>query len=217
MALPAMRRVKSRMSKLMQILSSVRGGIRAAVHRLPALRVRAYLRARHAEVDLATMQVNGRPVIMLGEGSRLRIGRGFFINSGPIDSIDNGRCSKIVVYDGATLEIGDYSGISNTVILCLQSIRIGSHVNIGAGTMIFDSNFHSSDWRERVNRATDTHYKTSPVSIGDVVFIGARSIICKGVHIGDHAMVAAGSVVVKDIPADELWGGNPARFIMRLD
>lgn len=47
-------------------------------------------------------------------------------------------------------------------------------------------------------------------------FIGARSIICKGVTIGDHAMIAAGSVVVGDVPANEVWGGNPAKFIKNI-
>ena len=57
--------------------------------------------------------------------------------------------------------------------------------------------------------------KTSPIVIEDDVFIGANSIICKGVHIGARSIIAAGSVVVKDIPRDEVWGGNPARFIRK--
>lgn len=50
------------------------------------------------------------------------------------------------------------------------------------------------------------------VSIGD----GFMTIICKGITIGDHAMIAAGSVVVTDVPADEVWGGNPAKFIKKI-
>lgn len=53
--------------------------------------------------------------------------------------------------------------------------------------------------------------------IEDYVFIGTRSIICKGVTIGDHSVIAAGSVVIKDVPADEVWGGNPAQFIKKLE
>ena len=80
-----------------------------------------------------------------------------------------------------------------------------------------DSNFHNLDWKVRMDRMTD--WKTplsAPIHIGDCVFIGARSIICKGVTIGDHAIIAAGSVVIKDIPADEIWGGNPAKFISKV-
>ena len=83
--------------------------------------------------------------------------------------------------------------------------------------MIMDSNFHSTDWHDRLDRKKDIErHRNAPITIGDVVFIGARSIICKGVTIGDHAMIAAGSVVVKDIPAGELWGGNTARFIKKI-
>lgn len=59
-------------------------------------------------------------------------------------------------------------------------------------------------------------HRNAPITIGDVVFIETRSIICKGVTIDDHAMIAAGSVVVKDVPADEFWGGNPAKFIKKI-
>ena len=51
----------------------------------------------------------------------------------------------------------------------------------------------------------------------DDVFIGANCYIGKGVIIGDRSIVAAGSVVVKSIPADEIWGGNPAKFIKKIN
>ena len=52
--------------------------------------------------------------------------------------------------------------------------------------------------------------------IGEDVFIGAHSIILKGVTIGARSIVGAGSVVTKDIPADEVWAGNPAKCIRKL-
>jgi acetyltransferase-like isoleucine patch superfamily enzyme len=57
---------------------------------------------------------------------------------------------------------------------------------------------------------------TAPVKIGAHVWIGFNSIILKGVTIGDRSVVAAGSVVTKDIPADVLVAGNPARVIRSL-
>ena len=54
------------------------------------------------------------------------------------------------------------------------------------------------------------------VHIGNHVFIGTRCIITKGVTIGDKSIVAAGSVVVSDIPSGEVWGGNPAQFIRNI-
>lgn len=94
---------------------------------------------------------------------------------------------------------------------------IGKYVNIGAGTLIIDSNYHSLDWSVRRNRSLDKKSAlTAPVIIEDDVFIGARCIICKGVTIGARSIIAAGSVVVKDIPADCIAGGNPCAVIKRL-
>lgn len=58
--------------------------------------------------------------------------------------------------------------------------------------------------------------KHAPIKIEDDVFIGARTIITKGVTIGAKSIVAAGSVVVCNIPSGEIWGGNPAKFIMKI-
>lgn len=144
------------------------------------------------------------------------IGKGFICRSTINNSIGYGY-SKIVVRPNAELSIGDFSGVSNVLIHCYNHIKIGNYVNVGDGTIIYDTNFHSTNWQERVDRATDTSKaKTSPIHIGDYVFIGARCVIGKGVTIGDKSIVAAGSVVTRDIPAGEIWGGNPAKFIKKV-
>lgn len=159
----------------------------------------------------------GRAYLNIEKGARMSIGEDFICRSNPLYSIDCGLASKIFVKKEAELIIGDFSGISNTIIHCHNSIRIGNHVNIGAGTLIMDSNFHSTDWRQRLERKTDVqNAQTKPVSIGDNVFIGARCIICKGTVIGDNSMICAGSTVIGNIPPNELWGGSPAKFIKKL-
>lgn len=159
----------------------------------------------------------GRTFLKIDKNCTIVIGDFFIANSGVDAGIDCGNGCKIAVQKGAKLIIGEYSGMTNTVIQCHEQIIIGNHVNIGAGCMIMDSNFHSTDWRDRLDRRKDIeNHRNAPVKIGNVVFIGARSIICKGVTIGDHAMIAAGSVVVKDVPANEVWGGNPAEFIRKI-
>lgn len=148
---------------------------------------------------------------------RLILGENFSCNSGSTFGIGNGVCSKISVSKDASLTIGKQFGMSNTVINCHESITIGDFVNIGDGCLIMDSNFHSTDWKVREDRGLDVkNAKTAPIKIGNHVFVGARSIICKGVTIGDRAIVAAGSVVVKDIPEDCVAGGNPARVIKQI-
>ena len=78
---------------------------------------------------------------------------------------------------------------------------------------------HSTDWRVRADRYLDIPNKAAkaPVVIEDNVFIGARCIINKGVRIGEKTMIAAGSVVVKDIPANCIAGGNPCKVIKYID
>lgn len=178
----------------------------------------AYLKSRGTNIpSYNEIKFYGKPEMRIAEGAKVSIGKSFICRSGLGNAIDNSSGTVISVQKDASLTIGEYSGISNTAIHCHKSITIGNHVNIGAGTMIFDTNFHSTDWQYRANRATDCcNAKAASIAIGDFVFIGTRCIICKGVHIGEKSMIAAGSVVVKDIPAGELWGGNPARFIKKI-
>lgn len=142
---------------------------------------------------------------------KLSIGKAFICRTAPCCN------SRIEVYSNGELIIGDYSGTNNITLLCSKKIHIGNHVNIGNGSYIYDSNFHSLDWQKRKNRIEDIKdAKSAPIYIGNYVFIGARCIIGKGITIGDKSIIAAGSVVTKNIPAGEIWGGNPARFIKKI-
>lgn len=174
------------------------------------------LRNYNVKFNPKNIILNGLTYIDIDNNGEVVIEDGFIINSGVTSGID-GYISKISVKRGAYLYLGKNSGMTNTIIQCHNNITIGENVNIGAGCLIMDSNFHSADWHDRLDRKKDVENpKNAPIKIGDVVFIGARSIICKGVTIGDHSMIAAGSVVVKDVPANEVWGGNPAKFIKKI-
>lgn len=110
-----------------------------------------------------------------------------------------------------TIEIGNFSGGSSVVISARSSVTIGKHVLIGGNVRIVDNDFHSLDFEKRRNPAMDrTDIKSGPIRIGDDVLIGTNSMILKRVTIGDRAIIGAGSVVTCDIPADEVWAGNPA-------
>lgn len=85
-----------------------------------------------------------------------------------------------------------------------ELIEIGSQTTITTGTRII-SHFY--------NPTIPPQYLYGKVTIGPRVFIGMNTIIINSVNIEDRAVVAAGSVVSKDIPSGEVWGGNPARFI----
>lgn len=95
--------------------------------------------------------------------------------------------------DGGVLNIGQNVYINcNSMIICRRSIEIGNGTTIGPNVMIYD---HDHDMKLRGNFLTD------PVIIGKNTWIGAGSIILKGVKIGDDCVIAAGSVVSKDVPA----------------
>lgn len=142
------------------------------------------------------------------------LGKGLIINS---EGIDSSLGSHIVVRSGAKLVIGDNTGMSQVAINCREQIIIGSNVTIGAGVLIIDSNFHSIDWETRRDWQTDKqNTKNAPVYIEDDVFIGTRTIVNKGVKIGARSIIAAGSVVVSDIPCDCIAGGNPCKVIKSL-
>lgn len=124
-------------------------------------------------------------------------------------------CS-IAVMNGALLEIGHHSGFSGVSIYCAEKIQIGNYVNIGGNVCIWDTDFHPLDYQQR--RADNMNaISTKPIFIGDDVFVGANSIILKGVTIGEKSIIGAGSVVTKSIPAGEIWAGNPARFIRKIN
>ena len=103
----------------------------------------------------------------------------------------------------ACLTIGKRCSIGDrTEIHCGESVTIGDRVIIAWDCNILDRDYHSAD-------GTNEH--TAPVHIGNDVWIGCRTIILKGVRIGEGAIVGAGSVVTKDVPPYTLVAGNPAQ------
>ncbi len=111
--------------------------------------------------------------------------------------------------------IGSNVGISGSTINATTSITIGDNVMIGSGCLITDTDSHPLHWKDRLDNRNDLTAK-APIVISDNVFIGARSIILKGVTIGEGAVVGAGSVVSKDVPPYTVVCGNPAKIVKSL-
>jgi acetyltransferase-like isoleucine patch superfamily enzyme len=125
------------------------------------------------------------------------------------------RMCSLRVEEKGRLKIGDHVGFSGVSIVATESIEIGEYCMVGANVSIWDTDFHPLEWvLRRQNSCANTRHKG--IHIGNDVFLGAGSIILKGVTIGDRAIIGAGSVVRGDIPADEVWAGNPAIFIRKL-
>ena len=155
----------------------------------------------------------GRPRFRVrGANARIRIGERLVARS-------SSRGNSIGVFQpviitawgrNAQVNIGDDVAMSGCSITAEERITVGNRVMIGAGALILDSDAHPLDPQERFKGGRG---RTAPILIEDDVFVGARAIVLKGVRIGKGAVVAAGAVVVKDVPAYTIVGGNPARPI----
>lgn len=100
----------------------------------------------------------------------------------------------------------------NCVILDVAPVHIGSRVMCAPNVQIYTATHPLN----AVARSSGKEY-AKPVRIGDDVWLGGGAIVCPGVTIGDRAVIGAGSVVTRDIPADRFAAGNPCRVIKKID
>lgn len=115
---------------------------------------------------------------------------------------------EIWVHKGAELEIADSVFINRGVrIISTVKISIGKNVKIGDETIIMDSDFHG---------VHQSKPKASPIVIGDNVWIASRVILLKGISIGENSVIACGSVVTSNVPANCVVGGVPAKILKKF-
>lgn len=170
-----------------------------------------YMRAIGIKVG-RSVKLAGFPVAVRTGKSMLEIGDGCIVNSAFLSNLAGLYQRSVLVARGsAKLIIGRNTGMSGVTVYAKREIRIGDDCLIGANCKIFDNDFHPSDPEERLKNPNAG--KSAPVHIGNNVFIGCNSLVLKGVTIGDNAVISAGSVVVKDIPANCLAGGVPAKVL----
>ncbi|MBU2880309.1 acyltransferase [Aliiglaciecola lipolytica] len=162
------------------------------------------------------LSVRGRVKTYVTRRGRVVIGNNLKINSGENHNII-GRQQKFTLWVEGKLTIKNNVGVSASAIICNHDITIGNNVVIGGNTVIYDTNFHSLNPELRNKPELDRKSaKYAPVLINDNVFIGAHSTILKGVEIGEGAVIGACSVVTRNIPAREIWAGNPACYIRKI-
>ena len=95
-------------------------------------------------------------------------------------------------------------------------IYIGSNVIVAAGVKFVE---HDASFLNvcRYNEVSSKEYeKIGPIILRDNCFVGGYSILLQGADVGENSIIAAGSVVNKKVPANEVWGGVPAHFIMNI-
>ncbi len=130
--------------------------------------------------------------ITLDKGGHLEIGNKFKMRDG----------AKIRVRKGARCIIGNNTSINcNNMIVCRESIIIGNDCQFSPNVQIYD---HDHDFRVE-GGLKEGKFKTTPIQIGNNVWIGANTVILRGSTIGDNAVIGTGSIVKGDVPANTVF------------
>jgi serine acetyltransferase len=167
----------------------------------------AWVSTRGGEVGTGAI-LNGIPGIRRKGNGRIVIGDRVTINSARwANWLGTTGSMMLSVEHGAVLELKCGCGVSSSQLIANVGIEIGEGSMIGAGCLICDSDMHE------LPLGSGGSIAMAPIRIGRGVFVGARSVILKGVTIGEGAVIGAGSVITKDVPSGMLVAGNPAKVI----
>ena len=118
--------------------------------------------------------------------------------------------NKIRIKIGDNVDIGN-----NTFISANNSVEIGNHVIMSSYVFITDHDHGFGDFSKNLHEQPLT--ENGSVKVGDNVFLGTKCSILKNVAIGERSVVAANTVVTKDVPAYSIVAGNPARIVKKFD
>lgn len=165
------------------------------------------MRMRGCELGRGVV-LNGLPYVRRKGSGKVVLGDRVQVNTARwANPLNTPGATVLNAEDGAILELKAGCGVSSSHLIANVGIEIGEGSLIGAGSLLCDSDMHE------VPLGSDRGTAMAPILIGKRVFLGARCIVLKGVNIGDGSVVAAGSVVVSDIPAGVMAAGKPAKVI----
>jgi len=158
-------------------------------------------------------RIFGMPILQRHRGSRITLGDGLELRSTPRSNPL--RPFQPVVLStrrpGAVIVVGDDCGATGAVLVADERIEVGNRVLFGANVVVTDTDFHPLDAEARRRAPQDGAH--APVIIEDDVFVGTQALILKGVRIGRGAVIGAGAVVTRAVPAGAVVAGNPARVV----
>lgn len=179
-------------------------------------KLKQFYKSAHFNKSLVRINSTANIVNLQNERNKIKIGNHSHIYA-----------TLLVFYYGGEIQVGENSYIGDGVrIWSGEKIIIGNDVIIGHNTNIIDTNSHEIDTLERQNsvrkqlengyQKVKGNIETAPIIIKDNVWISYGVSILKGVTIGEGAIVAANSVVTKNIEPFTLVAGNPAICIKKL-
>jgi maltose O-acetyltransferase len=121
------------------------------------------------------------------------------------------------------INLGTYVYLrENSTIGAVNSITIGDYTSIAEYVVVLDNNNHPINPLDRQLKSSSPkgsdyrkwrHSESAPIIIGKNVWIGSYARVCKGVTVGDNSIIAANSVVTKDVPPNVIVAGNPAKIV----
>ena len=193
-------------------LLQIAGQLRHFLRQLPSLLWSLELRIRGFQIS-TPIRLFGHPICSRYPGSSISLGSHVTLDSSVRANPLGGSspCVLRTMTSAARLTLGDRVGLSSSIIVAGNSVEIGQDTILGAGAMVLDNDFHALG--PGFSWLTEYSKNSKPVKIGRGCFIGARSIILKGVTLGDRVIIGAGSVVTKDVPAFSIAAGNPASVV----
>ena len=182
--------------------------VKRAAETLSELYARLYVHPQFDAIGVGSSFIN--PRYFQVNGPRIRIGERLHCMA------TRERPIQLTVHPDreqtSQLNVGAYC-----IILPGVRIAAGESISIGNNCM-FATNCYvtDADWHDQYDR-TAAPGKTGAIVLGDNVWVGDSAIVCKGVRIGDNSIVGAGAVVTRDVPANTIVAGNPARPVKQLD
>ena len=157
-------------------------------------------------------KLRGNSCLIKNRG-RIKLGNHIFLHSYPDGTLR--KTALLTHCNSSLIQIGDNCVLNGTTIHSRKAVIIGNNCMFGPGVVIIDNDSHNTS----IDPATRRFGKIAAkeVIIGDNVWIGMNSIILKGVHIGNNSIIAAGAVVSNNVPSNQIFGGNPALLIKKLE
>ena len=155
----------------------------------------------------SAFRVYGKMIIR-GPG-KVRIGSNFYV-----DGLTNNHVCLSVGVPGALIEFGDNCGLNGTVLQCSNHIRVGDWSNI-ADAYITDTPAHALSKNRRQLGSIDI--SGVPIEMKQNVWVSTKVVILHGVTIGENSVIAACSLIRKDVPANVMVAGNPQNILKKIE